>query len=101
MRELQNAVACAATLSEDGVIKLADLPPNITGEKIVPKGKLPPAIGVEIGKTLRDFLREKEQQYMELVLDRTGGNRAKAADLLGISRATFYRKFPEVAGNGE
>jgi two-component system response regulator HydG len=101
VRELQNAVACAATLSEDGVIKLADLPPNITGEKIVPKGGLPPAMGVEIGKSLRDFLREKEQQYMELVLERTGGNRAKAADLLGISRATFYRKFPEVAGNGE
>ncbi|MFO7821654.1 MAG: sigma-54 dependent transcriptional regulator [Lentisphaeria bacterium] len=98
IRELQNAIACAATLSETGVLRVEDFPPYIQGEsKIMAEGDADYRATIQQGTSLRDFLHEKEHAYMEAVLEHTGGNRAKAADLLGISRATFYRKFPEAA----
>jgi PAS domain-containing protein len=38
------------------------------------------------------LLRELEQQHILEVLERSGGNRAQAARLLGISRATLWRR---------
>src|SRR6266487_1881278 len=46
---------------------------------------------------LKDFLREQELNYLNRTLAYTGGNKEKAADLLGISLATLYRK---LAGEG-
>ena len=40
-------------------------------------------------------LRDKEVEYLETAIRQAGGNRVKAAELLGISRATLYRKLPE------
>lgn len=97
IRELQNVIACAATLSDTGKLQIQDLPPHVQGESDFSENADPYCHNsVKKGKSLRQFLREKEQAYMEAVLEHTEGNRAKAADLLGISRATFYRKFPDL-----
>jgi two-component system, NtrC family, response regulator HydG len=37
-------------------------------------------------------LRELEQQYIDHVLDRTGGNKTKAAEILGIDPSTLHRR---------
>ena len=37
-------------------------------------------------------LEELERLTIQRVLDKVGGNKAKAGELLGISRATLYRK---------
>jgi two-component system response regulator HydG len=37
-------------------------------------------------------LRELEQQYIDHVLERTGGNKTKAADILGIDPSTLHRR---------
>ncbi|MGZ8453176.1 MAG: helix-turn-helix domain-containing protein [Candidatus Binatia bacterium] len=37
-----------------------------------------------------------EKARLQQALDRAGGNRAKAARLLGISRATFYRRLADL-----
>ncbi len=95
VRELQNAIACAATLSDHGRIAPRDLPPRILAESEEIKTPTSSTMD-ELDTTqtsLKDFLRQKEQEYINSVLRKTGGNRAKAADLLGISRATFYRKY--------
>ncbi len=42
-------------------------------------------------------LREMERRQIERALAAAGGNRAKAAQMLGISRATIYRKLREHA----
>jgi DNA-binding NtrC family response regulator len=41
---------------------------------------------------LRNFLREQELTYLQRALVQTGGDKEKAAELLGISLATLYRK---------
>lgn len=93
VRELQNAVACASALCQNGLITVNDLPPNIAN--VEKSAKFDSSIEDAIGKSLREFLRHKEKEYMELILQKTAGNRTKAAEMLGISRATLYRKLPE------
>jgi len=46
--------------------------------------------------TLKDFLREQEGAYLTRVLAFTGGDKEKAAELLGVSLATLYRKLAEI-----
>jgi len=45
--------------------------------------------------SLKDFLRNQELAYLNRALAQTGGDKEKAAELLGISLATFYRKLSE------
>jgi DNA-binding NtrC family response regulator len=48
---------------------------------------------------LKDFLREQEVNYLNRALAFTGGNKEKAAELLGVSLATLYRKLAGEGGN--
>jgi len=41
---------------------------------------------------LKDFIRDQEAAYLNTVLAQTGGDKEKAAELLGVSMATLYRK---------
>ena len=51
----------------------------------------PQHAAVERLRTLRDL----EKEAIEQALDRVGSNRRKAADILGISARTLYRKLKE------
>ncbi len=44
---------------------------------------------------LKNFLREQEVAYLQRVLAFTGNDKEKAAELLGVSLATLYRKLAE------
>ena len=37
-------------------------------------------------------LEEIEKRYFKFVLDKTGGRKEKAAQILGVNRRTLYRK---------
>ena len=39
----------------------------------------------------RPTLAELERRYIELILRETGGNKKRAAEILGIDRRTLYR----------
>jgi two-component system response regulator AtoC len=80
VRELEHVVERAYVLSEGDVIGTNDLPERLrkaeisgSGEELVP-------------------LEEVERNYITKVLKETGGNRTKAAKILGIDRKTLYRK---------
>jgi transcriptional regulator PpsR len=54
---------------------------------------LTPRIGkTPLRRLVKDTTRMVEQHYIEAALERTGGNRTAAADLLGLSRQTLYVK---------
>jgi DNA-binding NtrC family response regulator len=40
-------------------------------------------------------LREVERDYIMEMLRKTGGNKTRAAELLGLDRKTLYRKLDE------
>jgi transcriptional regulator with PAS, ATPase and Fis domain len=56
----------------------------------------PASQGVE---PLKDFLRDQELVYLNRALAQAGGDKEKAASLLGISLATLYRKLAGDEGN--
>lgn len=83
VRELENVIERAVVLSSSPWIDEADLPsPDIGSPE-----------QFFIGATT-DFptLEQLEKRYMHLVLEKTGGRKDKAAQILGINRRTLYRK---------
>jgi DNA-binding NtrC family response regulator len=91
VRELENVIERALALSKDGVILPSDLPPEVSG--VHAPG---PA-----GTTLYDdrpTLAELERRYIELILRETGGNKKRAAEILGIDRRTLYRTLEREGG---
>ncbi|MBU6402950.1 MAG: sigma 54-interacting transcriptional regulator, partial [Verrucomicrobia bacterium] len=49
-------------------------------------------------RVLKDFVREQELAYISRALAQVGGDKEKAAELLGVSLATLYRKLSEEGG---
>lgn len=45
-------------------------------------------------------IREVEREYILEVLRRTGGNKSRAAELLGLDRKTLYRRLDEYRAEG-
>ena len=88
VRELENIIQRAITMSQHEVILPDDLPASIiqkTDEKLFEKA-------MEEKFTLDQL----EKEYVKRVLIETGGNKSKAAEILGLDRKTLYRKLGEL-----
>ena len=48
---------------------------------------------------LKEFLHRQEVSYIEQAIQHVGGDKEKAAELLGISMATLYRKLAPVSAD--
>jgi DNA-binding NtrC family response regulator len=88
VRELRHAVERAAVLADGDVIRTADLPPEVRARSAAE----PPPAGE--GEPLLPLV-EVERRYLARVLAHTGGHRARAAALLGVSERNLYRKIQE------
>jgi DNA-binding NtrC family response regulator len=118
VRELENAIERACALCDDSTIRVADLPPLLRGnasaeggEEVVetPEEIAAPEVGLAVGATglptqasfaqpigsLKDYLRDQELTYVNRALAQTAGDKEKAAEMLGVSVATLYRKLAE------
>jgi DNA-binding NtrC family response regulator len=93
VRELANAVACGALLSEDEPISLEALPPSLISrsEEIFSRKMI--SHHSRSGASLEDYLKHVESEYVDRIIKKVKKNYSEAAKLLGISRATFYRKY--------
>jgi two-component system response regulator PilR (NtrC family) len=90
VRELENVIERAVALAGSRVIGLGDLPTELSGTAGAPTPALL-ALPLE-GVRLDEVLGEVERRLILEALDRTGGVRKRAADLLGISfRSLRYR----------
>ena len=83
----------------EGVEELVETPQTETATAgaitVTPSsGFAPGGLNHPVGM-LRDFLREQELTYVNRALAQTGGDKEKAAELLGVSVATIYRKLAE------
>jgi len=98
VRELENVVSRAGALCDDDRVCLADLPDNIgnavrPASRPVPSPMLDEVSALPDGMSLKAFLKAKERAYIQHVLGSNGGDKERAAKSLGISLATFYRKY--------
>jgi len=82
VRELENVIERAVTLSHATIILTEDLPRRVREE---------PSRADLSSLPSRIPLSELEKLYIQKVLEETGGNKRKAADILGIDRRTLYR----------
>ena len=83
VRELENAVERAVALARDEWVSPDDLPPTLV-----------PDTRVDLFASSAErlmTLEELEKGYVSHVLERCGGNKKRAAALLGISRRTIQR----------
>ncbi len=93
VRELENVVERALALSKSGIILPSDLPAEVHGGE----GR-PPALGASSLVDDRPTLAELEQRYISLILQEEGGNKKRAAEILGIDRRTLYRTLERGSG---
>ncbi|HXS17401.1 MAG TPA: helix-turn-helix domain-containing protein, partial [Polyangiaceae bacterium] len=80
VRELENMVEQAVALASGGVIRLDDLLPDL-GHAADPPSR-----------TLAGIVDAAERQALLDALQATAGNRERAAESLGISATTLWRK---------
>jgi DNA-binding NtrC family response regulator len=91
VRELRNTIEKMVVLSRGDRLTARDIPPNIRSEI---KGGSPAdalatgGAGLAGGRSLAD----NERAMILAAIERQGGNRTKAAEVLGISRRTLHRK---------
>jgi transcriptional regulator with GAF, ATPase, and Fis domain len=81
VREIENAVAFAVIKCRSKHVGAEHLPPEIRSSQRTPRrtGTIP-----------------LTRAMIEAALQKTGGNRLRAARALGVGRATFYRKLAEL-----
>jgi two-component system response regulator AtoC len=88
VRELENCIARAVTLGDGKTIDVSDLPPAIRAE---PAEGGPERV-VESSSLSTTALAEMERMTILRVFEQAHGDKALAGKMLGISRATLYRK---------
>src|SRR5581483_9630082 len=91
VRQLENAVERAVALNVGrNEIDITDLPPEVQAS---PQATSTPFVEFpEAGLDLPAYLSSIERDLIQRSLERTGGNRNKAAELLRIKRTTLVEK---------
>jgi DNA-binding NtrC family response regulator len=81
IRELENVIGNACMMTDGKFIDINDLP-----ERLRSKGRSDSMLD----ETLFS-LEEVQRRHVMRVLERVGGNKARAAEILGVGRATIYQ----------
>ncbi len=86
VRELENVLGNACMMTETEQVDIRDLPEHLraaVSHEVTDEGELLP-------------MAEMERRHALRVLDSVGGNKVRAAKILGINRATLYRLLRQI-----
>jgi two-component system response regulator HydG len=92
VRQLRNVIERAVIVTAGPMITVADLPPEIA--RPIRSG---PAFEVSLGTSLDDVERELIQRTLEFAR----GNKARAAEILGVSLKTLYNRLERYQPKGQ
>jgi DNA-binding NtrC family response regulator len=84
VRELRNCMESAVVMCQGNLITVDDLPPGL--RKIQDEGWIRIPLGTS--------MEEAEKIIIKETVSAQGGNKTRAADILGIGRKTLHRKYP-------
>ena len=84
VRELENVLGNACLLAEGDVIDVADLPQHLRERPVTADGT--PLLSLD----------EMGRRYVREILERVQGNKARAAEILDISKNTLYKMLGDV-----
>ena len=90
IRQLENTIERAVMFTQTKTVTIADLCPELRHYREEVNDPCPD------GFDLHCHVRETERDCIIKALQRTGGNRSRAADLLGISRKRLWEKIKEL-----
>ena len=88
VRELRNVIERATIVADGRFIAPKDLPSLAGNGRSTGAADAPAAPGLTAGMTVA----QAEQQLIHITLEHTGGNKTRAAELLGISLKTLHNK---------
>ncbi|HVZ72973.1 MAG TPA: sigma-54 dependent transcriptional regulator [Polyangia bacterium] len=100
VRELQNVVQRAALACDGKEVEMAHLPTELRSRLLPPLPALPAAVATTIDTSPRPQdivpLRDLERREIMRAISATSGSVSEAARLLGLGRATLYRRLAEM-----
>ncbi|MCU1329489.1 MAG: Sigma-54-dependent Fis family transcriptional regulator [Bryobacterales bacterium] len=83
IRELENVIGHACTMTDRDIIDVADLPAYVRTKAPLDESRA------------RMTLADVESRHVRYVYEQAGGNKQLTAEILGVSRATLYRYLGE------
>jgi DNA-binding NtrC family response regulator len=92
-RQLRNVVERALVVSPGPLLTVADLPPELR-----PASPNPPVMEVAVGGC---SLQDVEREMICRTIEFAGGNKTKAAEMLGISLRTLYNRLERLEDDKE
>ena len=93
VRELRNVMERATIVAKGAVIEVGDMPALASAS--------PAAPGASVGLAPGTTVDQAEEQLIEVTLQHTGGNKTRAAEMLGISLKTLHNKLNRMKGRPE
>lgn len=87
VRELDNVIERAMILCDQRLIGLAHLPVNLQPSYPMRPGR---------SRRLKEAVKDFERQHILAVLQHTGHDKGRAAEILGVSQSSLYRKMAEL-----
>lgn len=95
VRELQNVVESCVVLSNQGTIRVEDLPKQLLQEAASSQDDTV-HLAAKLPERLEDVVSVCERAAILSALAKSGQNRKKAAEILDIPSRTFYRKIKKL-----